>query len=108
VAGWCLPADWQFEQQALIDCLLSAPDWQRIKAVMQTEQGWLAINFTPMQLNYHSHAGFGDNRLEIIINAPAHPNSTDAPSYDWTTFEQKLLATLRTGSKHKTSSRKTI
>lgn len=112
VAGWCLPADWQFEQQALIDCLLSTPDWQRIKAVMQTEQGWLAINFTPTQLNYHSHAGFGDNRLEIIINAPAHPNSTDAPSYDWTAFEQKLLATLRTGSQHtassyKTSSRKT-
>lgn len=109
VAGWCLPADWQFEQQALIDCLLTVPNWQRIKAVMQTEQGWLAINFIPTQLNYHSHSGFADNRLEIIINAPSTNNPTDkatdehsAAHYDWTVFEQKLLATVRTESDSKT------
>lgn len=94
VAGWCLPAVWQFEQKALIDCLLTASNWLRIKGVVHTEQGWIAINFSPTQLNYHSHDGFGDNRLEIIVTTE---NSTEKSSNttDWQTFERKLLACLR-------------
>lgn len=93
VAGWCLPATWQFEQKALIDCLLNASNWLRIKGVMHTKQGWIAINFSPTQLNYHSHDGFGDNRLEIII---ANENNIEKSSNttDWQTFERKLLASL--------------
>ena len=94
MAGWCLPATWQFEQKALIDCLLNASNWLRIKGVMHTKQGWIAINFSPTQLNYHSHDGFGDNRLEIIVTTE---NSTEKSSNttDWQTFERKLLACLR-------------
>ena len=94
VTGWCLPATWQFEQKILIDCLLSASNWLRIKGVMHTEQGWIAINFSPTQLNYHSHDGFGDNRLEIIVSTE---NSTEKSSItpDWQAFERKLLACLR-------------
>ncbi|RYY78340.1 MAG: GTP-binding protein [Moraxellaceae bacterium] len=93
VAGWCFPATWQFEQKALIECLLTASNWLRIKGVMHTDQGWIAINFTPTQLNYHSHDGFGDNRLEIIVSTK---NESEKPENfpDWQAFEQKLLACL--------------
>lgn len=94
VAGWCFPAAWQFEQQALIDCLLTADNWLRIKGVMHTEQGWIAINFTPTQLNYHSHDGFGDNRLEIIASTE-NGIENQSSTADWQAFERKLLACLR-------------
>lgn len=93
VAGWCLPATWQFEQKALIDCLLTVSNWLRIKGVVHTEQGWIALNFTPTQLNYHSHDGLGDNRLEIIVSLE-NGIEPSASFPDWQAFECKLLACL--------------
>lgn len=93
VAGWCLPATWQFEQKALIDCLLTASNWLRIKGVIHTEQGWIALNFTPTQLNYHSHDGLGDNRVEMIVSIENGAEQS-ANSPDWQAFERKLLACL--------------
>lgn len=89
VAGWCLPPDWQFDQHKLIQCLLKATDWLRIKGVLHTEQGWIAINFTPTQLNYQSHDGLSDNRLEVIVS-----KKNPAFEQDWQAFEQQLLDCL--------------
>ena len=90
VGGWRLPAEWVFDRDALLMWLLSLQGWQRIKGVMHVaaQHGgteWLALNLIPGQINFTSHAGHEDNRLEIIT----------APDADWASYEQALLACRR-------------
>lgn len=84
VGGWRLPQDWRFDRRQLLDWLLSLQDWQRIKGVMQVEDGWVAINLIPNQIQLSSHAGGTDNRLELIT----------APDADWPSMEAGLMACL--------------
>ena len=67
VGGWRLPAEWQFDAQSLQNWLLSLPDWQRIKGVVNTNEGWLTLNLTPDSLSINTTEAHADNRLEIIL-----------------------------------------
>ena len=39
VGGWRLPQAWQFDRAKLLDWLFSLQNWQRIKGVIQVEDG---------------------------------------------------------------------
>lgn len=80
-AGWQLPADWQFGHDQLLVWLLGLGGWTRIKGVLHTDRGWLALNLTPASLGITPHGGHTDNRLEVIADAPL----------DWAAIEQGLL-----------------
>lgn len=88
VGGWRLPQAWQFDRAKLLDWLFSLQNWQRIKGVIQVEDGWVAINLIPDQIQLTSHAGGLDNRLELIV----------APDTDWLVIEAGLMACLCTPS----------
>ena len=88
VGGWIFPVDWQFEHHALMD-LLFAIKAQRVKGVIHTNQGWLAVNLTAVDASFNSCAESFDSRLEII--------SVD--NIDWSALEQALLA-IRSNPTH--------
>lgn len=81
VGGWVFPVDWQFEHQVLLDVLF-AISAQRIKGVIHTTQGWLAINLTNYDATLNSSVANNDSRLEII--------SSDKIA--WQEIEKALLA----------------
>ena len=80
-AGWQLPPAWQFGHDRLLVWLLGLGGWTRIKGVLHTDRGWLALNLTPASLGLTAHGGHTDNRLEVMADAPL----------DWTALEQGLL-----------------
>lgn len=80
VGGWVLPADWQFDHNALLDVLF-ALKVMRIKGVVHTTQGWLNINVTALDANFNSREAGVDSRLEIINDQ----------ELDWAGLEQRLL-----------------
>ena len=82
VAGWKFSKRWQFNFYDVLDLLCEQQDWLRIKAVLNTDQGWKSFNFNPAQFNYQSSAEQVDNRIEIIYQEPR----------DWQNFEAALLA----------------
>ncbi len=67
VGGWRLPAEWVFDADALQQWLLALPEWQRIKGVVNTSDGWLQLNFTPDSLSTATTSAQVDSRLEIIL-----------------------------------------
>ena len=67
VGGWRLPAEWMFNADALQQWLLALPEWQRIKGVVNTSDGWLQLNFTPDSLSTTTTSAQVDSRLEIIL-----------------------------------------
>lgn len=67
VGGWRLPASWIFDHDALQAWLLSLPNWQRIKGVLNTNYGWTRFNFTPDSLTTINCPDQTDNRLEVIL-----------------------------------------
>ena len=81
VAGWKLPKRWQFDFYALLDLLCEQQDWQRIKGIFNTNQGWKSFNFNPAQFNYQSAEEGIDNRIEIIVQ----------DQRDWQHFEEQLF-----------------
>lgn len=72
VGGWRLPPEWQLNAEGLQSWLLTLPDWQRIKGVVHTTEGWLRLNFTPDCLKVTSTEPQIDSRLEIILNDLNH------------------------------------
>lgn len=82
VAGWKFSKRWQFNFYDVMDVLCEQQDWLRIKAILNTEQGWKSFNFNPEQFNYQSAAENVDNRVEIIYQQ----------ARDWQAFEAALLA----------------
>lgn len=70
VGGWRLPAQWQLRFYQLQDWLLTLPDWQRIKGVVHTTEGWQQLNLTPDSLSITSTEAQLDSRLEIILTSP--------------------------------------
>ena len=67
LAGWRLPAHYVLKAEDLQNWLLTLPNWQRIKGVMHTTDGWLQINFTPDSLTTRTASPQTDSRLEIIL-----------------------------------------
>ena len=88
VAGWHLPKSWQFDADQLLYLLQQLKGWERIKAKLHTNQGWLDINATITQFNVDFAAKSAlDQRLEII----------GQHQHDWQQFEQQLLNTRCVG-----------
>lgn len=81
IVGWKFSKSWQFSADGLMD-LFSGVDYLRLKAIFNTEQGWLQFNFNPDVFNYKSTSEQIDQRLEIIYQN----------EQDWRAFEENLLA----------------
>lgn len=81
VVGWKFSKRWQFDFYELLDVLCEQTDWLRIKAIFNTDQGWMVFNFNPDHLNYKSGEQSLDNRIELIT---LHDR-------DWETLEMALL-----------------
>lgn len=69
IIGWRLPKDWQIELTQLLDFLLAIPHWQRIKSVVNTNNHWQKLNFTPDSLDILQTDRQTDNRIEVIFLA---------------------------------------
>ena len=82
VAGWHMPKSWQFDADALIQVLQAIQGFVRIKAKLNTIDGWIDINAiaTNFQVDVDSKAAL-DNRLEIISEV----------AQDWLAIEKQLL-----------------
>ena len=80
VGGWVFPADWQFQHNGVLDVLL-ALQVQRIKGVIHTTQGWLAINLSALDASLNSCPPSLDSRLEIISQQ----------EIEWQALEESLM-----------------
>ena len=82
VAGWHMPKSWQFDADALIQVLQAIQGFVRIKAKLNTIDGWIDINAitTNFQVDFATKASL-DNRLEIISEV----------AQDWLAIEKQLL-----------------
>ncbi|WP_010200868.1 CobW family GTP-binding protein [Psychrobacter sp. PAMC 21119] len=69
LGGWRLPAHYVFDADGLQEWLLRLPNWQRIKGLVNTSDGWLKINFTPDSLTITTASAQIDNRLEVILQS---------------------------------------
>lgn len=69
LGGWCLPAHYVFNADGLQEWLLRLPNWQRIKGLVNTSDGWLKINFTPDSLTITTASAQIDSRLEVILQS---------------------------------------
>lgn len=104
LAGWRLPAHYVLHADDLQEWLLKLPNWQRIKGVVHTSDGWLQINFTPDSLTTSTVSDQLDSRLEVILqsddndqNSLSESNQADVDnkpliSIDWEAFDQELMA----------------
>lgn len=86
VAGWHMPKSWQFDADGLIRVLQAIQGFVRIKAKLNTIDGWIDINAitTNFQVDVGSKAAL-DNRLEIISEV----------AQDWLAIEKQLLLLSR-------------
>lgn len=69
LGGWRLPAHYVFNADGLQEWLLRLPNWQRIKGLVNTSDGWLKINFTPDSLTITTASAQIDSRLEVILQS---------------------------------------
>lgn len=68
LAGWRLPSHYVLQADNLQNWLLALPNWQRIKGIVHTDDGWLQVNFTPDSLTTSTVSAQTDSRLEIILH----------------------------------------
>lgn len=94
IGGWRLPDHWMFDADALQNWLLSLADWQRIKGVIHTQQGWLRINFTPDSLSSISCASQVDSRLEIILFDTVGKKTPEDLEMHWQGWDERLMGCL--------------
>ncbi|MFB2587508.1 CobW family GTP-binding protein [Acinetobacter sp. c1-l78] len=82
VAGWRLPKVWQFDLDKLTFFLQHLQHYQRVKAHLNTNDGWININNLPKQqyIEFAQRMGV-DNRIEIISDQ----------DLDWLNIEKELL-----------------
>jgi G3E family GTPase len=113
LAGWRLPAHYLLKADDLQNWLLTLPNWQRIKGVVHTSDGWLQINFTPDSLTTSTISPQVDSRLEVILqldDSDNHASNTAlenegientltsstlpelSPSIDWEACDRELMA----------------
>jgi len=94
VAGWRLPADYILNADKLQDWLLTLPNWQRIKGVLHTSNGWLQINFTPDSLSTKTVSVQADSRLEIILQTSTGQKDAIEVKLDWEAYDHELMALI--------------
>jgi G3E family GTPase len=95
VGGWRLPTQRIFDFNNLKLWLLQLPDWQRIKGVINTTEGWLQINFTPDSLTTTNTSTQMDSRLEIILNYHDSLAQDKAKQQEtWDTWNSQLMALI--------------
>ena len=97
LAGWRLPAHYVLKADDLQSWLFTLPNWQRIKGVVNTSDGWLQINFTPDSLTTSTVSAQADSRLEIILQLDEDKgNANDKKelpkSVDWEACDRELMA----------------
>ncbi len=88
VGGWRLPSAWVFDSYALQKWLLSRPDYLRIKGVIHTNEGWLALNITHESISISDAAAQADSKLELIFS-----DALDADA--WTLWDGELMAMVK-------------
>ncbi len=89
LAGWRLPAHYILKADELQSWLLTLPNWQRIKGVVHTSDGWLQINFTPDSLTTSTVSAQVDSRLEIILQLDAHTSNDNETTVESDRSEEK-------------------
>ena len=101
LAGWRLPAHYMLNADDLQNWLLALPNWQRIKGVVHTSDGWMQINFNPGSLTTRTIDPQTDSRLEIILQLDVavdtateteHDAKASAASINWEDCDRKLMA----------------
>ncbi|MFP3455752.1 GTP-binding protein [Psychrobacter sp. SIMBA_152] len=107
LAGWRLPSHYILNSDDLQNWLLALPNWQRIKGVVHTSDGWLQINFNPGSLTTRTIDPQTDSRLEIILqldnavdtnaaNTDIEETENDAKAssiwIDWEECDRELMA----------------
>lgn len=93
VGGWKLPASWVFDATRLHEWLLSLPNWQCIKGMVHTSEGWQKLNFTPDSLTVNTASGQINSRLEVILDAN-DVNDTDLRQNNWEYWDAALMALI--------------
>ena len=101
LAGWRLPAYYILNADDLQNWLLALPNWERIKGVVHTSDGWMQINFNPGSLTTKTIDPQTDSRLEVILQsniaaATAMENEADAQASsaltNWEDRDRELMA----------------
>ncbi len=95
LAGWRLPPQWIFIADQLQQWLLALPNWQRIKGIVNTSEGWLQLNFTPDSLTMTDASEQIDSRLEIILLSEQNDENsqkTQSQSENWALWDRELMA----------------
>ena len=92
LAGWRLPENYVFNADKLQDWLLKLPNWQRIKGVIHTSDGWLQINFTPDSLTTSTVSAQVDSRLEIILQEGTKQEDMIDSEIDWEAYDRELMS----------------
>ncbi|MFN3197194.1 MAG: CobW family GTP-binding protein [Bradymonadia bacterium] len=82
--GWVLPHTWIFNWQQLMLWIDGTPWAERIKGVLRTERGWIALNVTPEDVSTTATAHRRDSRIEVIAAQGVSP--------DWEELHGALLA----------------
>lgn len=84
IGGWVLPKEWVFDEYELQKWLLSLPNYERIKGIVHSSNGYLSINITPCDIAIAPHHGANENKLEFIFNEQNNNN--------WNRWDEQLLA----------------
>ena len=96
LGGWRLPAHYVIDAEGLQEWLLKLPNWQRIKGIVHTSDGWLKINFTPDSLTVITTSAQTDSRLEVILQSDNDLQLDKAyeiaSPIDWQACDQQLMA----------------
>ena len=94
LAGWRLPAHYVFNADKLQNWLLKLPNWQRIKGVIHTSDGWLQMNFTPDSLTTSAVSAQLDSRLEVILQQGTEQEDMIDAKIDWEAYDRELMAMI--------------
>ncbi len=93
VGGWRLPASWIFDADRLQEWLLTLPNWQRVKGIVHTSDGWQKLNFTPDSLSINTTSAQIDSRLEIILDTN-DVDDTGRKQDNWAAWDAALMALI--------------
>ena len=74
--GWRISPDYCFDHQQLA-AFCHGGDWRRIKGVMRTDQGWVALNRAGDALSEAGVEPARESRLEIISDTPPDTQALD-------------------------------
>ncbi len=79
--GWRIHPDRVFAHDAVL-AFCHGSDWQRLKGVVHTDQGWLALNLADGTLSVQPVTEAAENRLEIIDDEPLDSAALDTQLHE--------------------------